>query len=78
MKENHRLEVQTISTSLQNKAKVICFTTNELQEMVATKIEEIKLKFETDLRAMMGQYVDAKSQVTERDRQINHLKELVK
>ena len=46
--------------------------------MVATKIEEIKLKFETDLRAMMTQYVDTKSQLADRDKQILQLKDLVK
>jgi hypothetical protein len=46
--------------------------------MVGTKIEEIKLKFESDLRAMMGQYVEAKSLLAERDKTILHLKELIK
>ncbi len=43
LRENHRLEVMTISNSLQAKAK----------EMLNTKLEEIKIKFEADARILM-------------------------
>jgi hypothetical protein len=46
--------------------------------MIAAKIEEIKIKFESDMRALMAQYVEAKSTILEKDKQIQQLKELIR
>lgn len=46
--------------------------------MVGTKLEEIKIKFESDTRVLMTQLVELKAQLIEKDKQIAQLKEIIK